>query len=94
MLRPKKDVKMEEFEKYGFKKCKGIPAEQECYYLCIASGVKMLFVSPVMFAVNDWRDDDPRIHKQANCHYRDSREALDIVYQLIQAGLLESDVVR
>lgn len=34
MLKPK--VKAREFERLGFKRCKGIPKESECYYLCIA----------------------------------------------------------
>lgn len=90
MLRPKVDVK--EFEKYGFKKCKGWYGENNCYYLCISRGVKMLFVSPVCFDVMDWKDDDERIHKHANCRYRDYRTYMDIIYELIKADLLESDL--
>ena len=89
MLRPK--VKASEFKKFGFKRCKGIPKESECYYLCIARGCKMLFVSDVCFAVNDWDKNDPRIHKKANCRYRDNRTALDIIYELIKADMLKSE---
>lgn len=46
-------VKAKEFEKFGFKKCKGISSDLECYYLCVARGKKMLFVSNVYFGVND-----------------------------------------
>ena len=88
MLVPKVDLK--EFEKYGFKKCKGEHGNYECYYLCISKGCKMLFVSPVIFSVNDWKDDDPRIHKNANCKYRDRRDYLDIVYELVKDDMLES----
>lgn len=88
MLKPK--VKAKEFTKYGFKRCRGIPTASECYYLCIARGRKMLFVSDVCFAVNDWAENDPRIHKRANCHYRDKREWLDIVYLLIKNNMLRS----
>lgn len=52
----------------------------------------MLFVSDVCFAVNDWKDDDPRMHKNANCRYSDQSDFLDIVYQLIKADMLESDI--
>lgn len=90
MLRPKADVK--EFEKYGFKKCKGKYGKHECYYLCISRSCKMLFVSPVLFAINDWKDNDPRIHKNANCKYRDCRDYLDIIYELIKADMLKSEV--
>lgn len=77
-----------EFEKYGFKKCKGEPGKCDCYYLCVTRGVKMLFVSNKCFEIIDWKDNDPRIHKKANCKYRDTRDALDIVYDLIKAGML------
>ena len=51
-------------------------------------GFKMLFVSNKCFEIIDWKDNDPRIHKKANCKYRDTRDALDIVYDLIKAGML------
>ena len=89
MLVPK--VKASEFKKFGFKRCKGIPKESECYYLCIARGCKMLFVSDSYFGVNDWDKNDPRIHKDENCRYRDMRTALDIVYELIKADMLKSE---
>nr|DAF92904.1 MAG TPA: hypothetical protein [Siphoviridae sp. ctX5W26] len=89
MLVPK--VKAKEFEKFGFKRCKGIPKELECYYLCIAKGCKMLFVSNSYFDVMNWNEDDTRIHKNANCRYRDRRTALDIIYELIKADMLKSE---
>lgn len=89
MLQPR--VKSKEFTKYGFKKCRGIPADAECYYLCIARGRKMLFVSDVCFEVNDWNKDDTHIHKRANCRYRDKRDWLDIVYLLIKNNMLRSE---
>ena len=92
MLIPK--VKAKEFEKFGFKHCKGIPKEHNCYYLCVAKGSKMIFVSDVCFAINDWKDSDERIHKNANCRYRDNRTYLDIIYELINADMLESDCVK
>ena len=88
MLQPK--VKAKEFTKYGFKRCRDIPVTSECYYLCVARGTKMLFVSNKYFDVNAWRDDDPRIHKKPNCRYRDKRTYLDIIYELIKAGMLKS----
>ena len=90
MLKPK--VKASEFKKFGFKRCKGIPKGLECYYLCIARGCKMLFVSDSYFGVNDWDKNDPRIHKDANCRYRDNRTALDIIYELIKADMLKSNL--
>lgn len=87
MLKPNVDVK--KFEKFGFKPCKGIEKELKCYYLCVARGVKMLFVSPVIFDIQDWEDNDPRIHSVPNCKYRDHRTSTDILYQLIKADMLK-----
>ena len=89
MLKPK--VKAREFERFGFKRCKGIPKESECYYFCVSRGRKMLFVSDSYLGVNDWNEDDSRIHKNANCRYRDRRTALDIIYELIKADMLKSE---
>ena len=89
MLKPR--VKACEFAKYGFKRCKGIPKQAECYYLCVSRGCKMLFVSDIYFDMMDWNEDDPRIHKNANCKYRDRRTALDIIYELIKADMLKSE---
>lgn len=51
----------------------------------------MLFVSDSYFGVNDWDKNDPRIHKDANCRYKDNRTALDIIYELIKADMLKSE---
>ena len=91
MLKP--TVLAKEFEKYGFKKCNGDASKYGCYYLCVFRGCKMLFVSNTVFDIQDWDTNDPRIHQKANCKYRDRRTALDIVYQLIKDGMLESDCV-
>lgn len=50
----------------------------------------MLFVSNIFFDIFDWDKDDPRIHKNPNCKYRDKRDYLDIVYELIRNGMLTS----
>lgn len=63
MLTPK--IKAKEFAKYGFKRCKGIPRDSECYYLCVARGCKMIFVSDICFDIIDWEKDDSRIRKAA-----------------------------
>ena len=76
-------VPAKEFEKFGFKKCKGMPKDTECYYLCVARGSKMLFVSNIYFGVND-----------CNCRYSDKRDYLDIVYELIKEGMLKSSFYK
>lgn len=87
ILKPK--VKASEFTKYGFKPCKKITKQAECYYLCVARGRKVLFVSDIQFDMTDWDENDPRIHKRPNCRYRDGRTALDIIYELIKADMLK-----
>ena len=87
-------VKAKEFEKYGFKKCKGEYGKSECYYLCVPTGMKMLFVSNSVFMVLKWNRNDPRIHKRPNCRYRDRRKADDYIYRLIKDGMLKSDIEK
>lgn len=88
MLKPK--VNIREFEKFGFKKCKGEAGKHNCYYLCVARGMKFMFVSNALFDVYEWKIDDPRIHKNPNCKYRDTRTCLDIIYELVKADMLMS----
>ena len=76
MLKSKIDIK--EFEKLGFKKCKGCK-ESDLYYLCVARDSKVIFVSPTMLDIQDWERDDPRIHDRPNCKYRDMKTTLDIL---------------
>jgi hypothetical protein len=83
------NVDMKEFEKFGFKPCRGLPKGLQCYYLCVARGCKFIFVSPKCFMVEEWRKDDLRIHDRPNCRYRDHRTAIDILYDLIKAGMLK-----
>lgn len=88
MLKPKENIDMSEFERFGFKKCRGEYGRYG-YYLCVSRGCQMIFVSRMIYDINPWSDDDPRIHSRANCRYRDQRTALDITYELIKADLLE-----
>ena len=87
MLKPR--VPIEEFLEIGFKHCKGIPTKQNCLYLCVARGNEMIFVSPEIYDITKWDKNDPRIHKKANCKYKDRRTALDITYEIIKAGYLK-----
>ena len=68
MLVPK--VPAKEFVKYGFKKCKGFKG-YDGYYLCVARGCKVIFITDVLLNVANWQDDDKRIHKRPNCRYRE-----------------------
>ena len=82
-------VEIKEFERFGFKPCRGIPRDLQCYYLCVARGKGFMFVSPKCFMIEDWRKDDSRIHANPNCKFRDNCIAIDILYDMIKAGMLK-----
>lgn len=86
MLKPKKS--MEEFKKFGFRRCKGC-SDLPIYYLCTARDSKVIFASPTMIDIQDWGHDDPRLHSVPNCKYRDHRTAIDILCELIKADMLD-----
>lgn len=90
MIKPIVDIK--EFEKAGFKKCR--KPYDSCYYLCVSRGIQMIFLSPVMIDIIKWKNDDPRIHKKANCRYRDRRTALEIVVEMAQKGMITCDYLK
>ena len=90
MLVPIKDMK--EFEKIGFKKCK--KPYNMCYYLCFARGAQYIFLSPVMLDIVKWNDNDPRIHKNANCRYRDRRTALEFMCELVKKRYVSLDYLE
>lgn len=85
MLYVKKDVTEEQLKKYGFKKCKR-PYDM-CYYLCVPKGFKMIFIGKYV-EVFDWNDDDPRIHANPNCRFKDTRFVQDILYDMIVDGII------
>ena len=84
---PNVDVK--EFERFGFKPCRGISKNLQCYYLCVARGCKFIFVSPKCIMIENWWKHDSRIHARPNCKHRDPRTAIDILYDLIKAGMIK-----
>lgn len=88
MLMPNVDI--EKFEEFGFKLCRGIPRDLQCYYLCVARGCEFIFVSPKCFAIEEWRKDDSRIHTRPNC-IRGKITAIDVLYDLIKAGMLRKE---
>ena len=81
-----KDSKKEELKKFGFKECK--KPYGMLYYRCIARGIQAIFIGAEIY-IQDWNDDDPRIHKNANCKYRSNEIAEDILFDLIKADLVE-----
>lgn len=87
MLYLKENVTEQQLKKYGFKKCK-MPY-QRLYYLCIARGVKVIYIGNGIF-IQEWKEDDPRIHSRANCKYRSQDTYLDVLYFMIADSLIES----
>ena len=88
------NVNIKKFEEFGFRLCKGEAGRESCYYLCIAKGSKIFFVSPKCFDIQDWGKDDPRIHSKPNCRYKDTREVIDVIYDLIKADILKKEVSK
>ena len=74
------------------KDVKGFQKNQNATIFVLQEDQKCCLYSDVCFCVNDWHENDPRIHKRANCHYSDRRTALDVVYDLIKADMLEKRV--
>lgn len=85
-------VEMKEFEKIGFKKMK--KPYNECYYLCVAAGIQTIFLSPAMVDIIKWDKNDIRIHKNANCKYKDGRTALEIVCEMVKNNMITSDYLK
>ena len=85
-------VDMKEFEKIGFKRCKR--PYNMCYYLCFARGIQYIFLSPVMVSINTWKDNDPRIHKKANCRYRDKRTALEFIVEMAKNNMITCEYLK
>lgn len=49
----------------------------------------MIFLSPFMIEIFPWVEDDPRIHKNPNCRYKDNRTAIEIICEMAMNGLLK-----
>lgn len=92
MLYLKKEVTEKQLLEYGFKRCR--KPYDIFWYICIARGIKVIYTSPGnQIIVQDWEDNDPRIHNRPNCKYRSLRTAEDILYDLIVDGYVESKLV-
>lgn len=87
MIKPTKPI--ERYTQYGFRKCKGSYGENGCYYLCVSRGNQTIFLSSLMIDIQPWSADDPRIHKNANCRYKDNRTAIEIICEMAISGLIK-----
>lgn len=94
MLKIKDNVELTELEKYGFhsyKVARGITN----WYRCFAHGCKLILITKQKnLLIQDWQEDDPRIHAQPKCHYRDRTSYDEVLYDLITAGLVEKAPVN
>ena len=90
MLKIKDDMDLKELEKFGFRKQ---PNGYKGYYRCISRGVKIIMVladevgREIM--IDRWHSNDTRAHKHPKCRYRSNIQVYDVLYDLIQAGLVE-----
>lgn len=90
MLRIIKEKELKELEKFGFYSFK-VNRNQTNYYRCFARGGKVIIINNILreIIIDKWYEDDNRIHKIPKCHYKDKTEIWDVIYDLIQAGLVE-----
>ena len=90
MLYIKENVTENRLKEYGFKRCK--KPYNQLLYLCVSRGCSVIFIGKGIF-VQDWDNNDPRIHSTPNCKYRSQKTSLDIIYNLIKDGLVEERIV-
>lgn len=90
MLKIKDNVDLKELEKYEFKKQ---PNGYMGYYRCISRGANIIMIlsdeAGREIMIDKWHNNDPRAHKRPNVRYRSHIQVYDVLYDLIQAGLVE-----
>lgn len=93
MLKIRDDIPLEELENFGFKKQ---PNQYRGYYRCISRGVKIIIILSEEagerareIMIDKWYDKDPRAHKNPKVKYRSNIQVYDVLYDLIQADLVE-----
>ena len=47
-----------------------------------------------MLNIVKWEGSDPRIHKNANCRYKDKRTALEFLCELVKEGYVSLDYIE
>ncbi|GHU42306.1 hypothetical protein FACS1894111_06030 [Clostridia bacterium] len=87
MLRIKEESK-KELRELGYKKCKGEYGKAGLYYKCFSVGVQVMFMGDGIY-IMDWKSDDPRIHKRANCRYSEKISVYGELFELINLGYVE-----
>ena len=65
---------------------KGVPSD--------FAGIQYIFLSPKMLDIVKWDDNDPRIHKNANCRYRDRRTALEFIVEMAKNNMIICDYLE
>ena len=101
MLVLEDNVTIDDLKPYGFHsfKCKGFTR----YYRCFSRGCKLMMISVkdrttpnnLAYAINreimidDWYENDPRIHKTPKCSYRSTATPMEIIYELSIEGFLK-----
>ena len=71
MLKLKDNVELSELEKYGFHSYK-VNRSLTYWYRCFAHGSKVIIINYYReLLIQDWQENDPRIHAHPKCHYKD-----------------------
>lgn len=90
MLYIKDTVTEKQLSEFGFKRCK--KPYGQLYYLCLSHGSNVIFIGNGIY-IYDWNEDDPRIHKNANCKYRCRDIYMDVLYDMTMQGLIEKRMI-
>lgn len=90
MLRIVKEKELKELEQFGFHSFK-LNRNQTNYYRCFAHSCKLIIINDVLreIVVDKWHNEDTRIHKIAKCNRKDRTPIEDVLFDLIQAGIVE-----
>ena len=94
MLKIKDNVDLKELEKYGFYSYK-FSRTITYWYRCFAYGCKVIVINMYReLLIQDWQDNDPRLHAKPKCHYKDRTAVDELLYDLINGGLIEKAPVN
>ena len=89
MLKIKDNVELKELEKYGFNSYR-VTRSITYWYRCFAYGCKLILINGYKeILIENWNEGDERIHAQPKCHYKDRTSYDEVLYDLINAGLVE-----
>ena len=89
MLKVDEIKNLEILKQYGFHSYK-VNRNQTNYYRCFAYCKQIIIIGNTdrRLVIDKWLIGDPRIHKIAKCHFKDTTQLMDVVYDLIMDGVI------